>query len=119
VSGYPAIEHGGGRPSRWLRANRLKIGLLIGAAEALVVLLTDVTWAWVLLVAALIFGFHLWVGRRSNNETVRELSWVAAASQLLPVLAPAVAFFVALVAIVAVVALAIVIAGMLFLDRRT
>lgn len=118
MSGYPAIEHGGGRTSRWLRANRLKVGILVGAVEALAVLLTDVTWAWVLLVAGLVFVFHLWIGRSSSNETVRELSWVAAASQLLPVLIPVVAFFVALAAIVAVVILAIVIAGMLFLDRR-
>jgi hypothetical protein len=112
------IEHGGGRPARWLRANRLKIALLLGAAETLAILLTDATWAWALVVAAVIFAFHLWVGRKSQNETVRELSWAAAGSQLLPVLVPVIAFFVTAIAVIAVVVLAVVIGAMLFLDRR-
>ena len=116
---YPVIEQPtGSRLSRWLRARRLRIALLIGAVETVWIIFTDATWRWALVIAAAVFLFHFFIGRKIRFESVRQLSWTAAASQFMPVLVPLVAVIVGTLIAVAIIVLALVVLGLLLLDRR-
>jgi hypothetical protein len=118
VTTYPVLEHGQSRLGRWFRARRLRLGLLIGAAETLLVLFTSATWRWALIFAALVFAFYWFVGRKTRHDSVHQISWTLAASQTFPVLLPVVAVFVGTLVIVGLVLLALVMLGLLYLDRR-
>jgi hypothetical protein len=118
VSAYPVVEHGQSRLGRWFRARRLRLALLIGASETLLILFTSATWRWALVIAALIFAFYWFVGRRTRHDSVHQISWTLAASQTFPVLLPVVAVFVSTLVIIALVFLAIIMLGLLYLDRR-
>ena len=94
---YPVLEHRESRVGRWFRARRLRLALLIGAVA--------------------VFLFYWFVGRKTRFEAVRQISWTAAASQLLPVLVPVIAALVGFFVIVAVIILAVVMIALLYLDR--
>ncbi len=115
---YPALEHGQSRAGRWFRARRLRLALLIGGLEALLVVFGDLRWFWVVGVALVIFAFHVLVGRKSRFDSVRQVSWTAAASQLLPVLVPLLVVVIGTLVVVAVVVLALAMLAFLYLDRR-
>lgn len=106
------------RRGLWLRERRLWLALLIGIVESILVLVNGVGWFVVVALAAVAVAFYVFVGRSSRYHAVRELSWIAAASQLIAVLVPV---LWELVRIVAIVVLAVLAAGFLVLllaDRR-
>jgi hypothetical protein len=118
VTAYSAVEGGESRASRWLRTVRLRLALLVGLLESLLVVLNGLGWFWVLGIAAVAVAFHLFVGRQSRFQIVRELSWTVAVSQLIAVVVPVLWQLVKLVAIVVLVLMALVLLAMLLLDRR-
>jgi hypothetical protein len=113
-----AIEHRSSRTGRWLRARRLRIALWIAVVEGLLVVF-DVIPGWVaLVVGALVVAFYFFVGRELRSDTIRQASWVAAASQLMVALIPVLLFVVGTLAIIALAILAVVALLVLFADRR-
>ena len=118
MTATPAIELQESRSGLWLRARRLRLALLVGLVESVLVLLGDSGWYWVLAAAAATVAFYLFVGRSLRFHTARELSWIAAASQLIAVLVPVLWVLVKAVAIVALVLMAVVLLVMLLADRR-
>jgi hypothetical protein len=113
-----AIEHRSSRTGRWLRARRLRLALWIAVAEGLLVIF-DVIPGWTaLLVGALILAFYLLLGRRLRSDTVRQASWVAAASQVFVALVPVLLFFVGILAVIALAVLAAIALVALLADRR-
>jgi hypothetical protein len=120
VATYPVIEHRTTRAGRWLRARRLRIALAIAVVETILILppIDALGWFPVLAIASIVFAFYFFVGRRSRYDTLREVSWTAAASQVLPVLVPVVVVVLGTLVIIAVVALLVVVGALLFLDRR-
>jgi hypothetical protein len=116
--GPGTIEHGSSRHGRWLRARRFKLAAWIAVGEGLLVVVHVVPkWPAIGLAIGLI-TFYWFVGRRSNQDTIRQASWIAAASQALMILVP---IFVAIFATVAIVMLAIVAVValvVLFTDRE-
>jgi cytochrome b561 len=121
LSGTPqaTIEHGTSRPGRWLRARRTRISLGIAAVEALLVaVFHDVSRFTVIGLAALAVVIYWYAGRNSRSDTVRQTTWIFAASQLLAVLAAILAFIVFWMAIVLVVIFALVALFFVFTDRR-
>ena len=121
MAGQPAIEHGSGPVSRWLRANRLKVALAVGVAETITIVATHLSWWSAVLLAGIIFALHIGVGRKAKSELARQLSWTAAGSQVLPVVVPAVVVLVSAIVVavvVIIVVIAVVIAAMLFIDRK-
>ena len=118
MSDYPAVEHGSGPLSRWLRANRLKVALAVGVVETIAIIATHLTWWSAVLIAGIVFALHIGVGRKAKSELARQLSWTVAGSQVLPVLVPAIVVLVSAVVVIVVVILAAVIAAMLFIDRK-
>ena len=111
------VQPGGSRPARWLRARRFRIALLAGAGLTLSIIFTEATWWWALIVALLVFAFYAFVGRRARSQVLRQLSWIGAASFILPVVLPIVGIFVATFAIIGIVAFVVIIALMLLFDR--
>ncbi len=121
MSSYPVIEHGEparGRTGRWLLENRFRIALLIGTAEIVAIIFTDFTKWGALLLAGVIFALYVYAGRKAGSWTMRQFFWIAAASQILPVVFAILAFFIALLAVVAIVALLGIVLFMLLFDRR-
>jgi hypothetical protein len=118
VTASPALELRESRSGLWLRARRLRLALLVGLVESVLVLLGESGWYWVLAAAAATVAFYLFVGRSLRFHAARELSWIAGASQLIAVLVPLLWVLVKAVAIVVLVVMAIVLLVMLLADRR-
>jgi hypothetical protein len=99
----PMIEAGSSRMGRWLRERRLRIALWTAVVEGLIVALEhDVTRWTVLVIAVIVLAFYFLAGRNIGWDVGRQLSWIAAASQVLALLVVILAFIVGLVAIVLV-----------------
>jgi hypothetical protein len=112
------VEHGSSRGGRWLRRNRLRFAFWIAVVEGVLVLF-DVIPTWTALaVAALLLLFYLFVGRNLPSDAGREVSWIAAVSQLLVALLPILLALLTMVAIIALVVIAAIALALLFLDRR-
>ena len=113
-----AIEHGTSRHARWLRTRRLRLALWIAVAEGILVV-ADIVPGWIALgVAAGVIAFYLFYGREARSDTVRQASWIGAASQVCVALVPALVLVVGALALVAVVVLAVIALLVLFADRR-
>lgn len=112
------LEHRSTPGGRWLRARRLRIALGIAVVEGLLVVLGAIEWWLAILVGAGAIAFYLLVGRDVRSYTIRQASWIAAASQALVVLVPVLVVVVSWLAIVALAALALVALILLLADRR-
>jgi hypothetical protein len=112
------IEHGRNRFGRALRENRLRIALLVALVEGILVLVGEIRWWAVVIVAIAAVAIYVAVGRKSAREEVREISWIFAVSQLAVVLVPALALVLTAFAVVALVVIAVVALVVLLRDRR-
>ena len=112
------LDHRTSRTGRWLRARRLKLALWLAVAEGILVVF-DVIPGWTaLLAAAVVVALYLFVGRQVRSDTFRQVTWIAAASQICVALVPVVAFIVGALALIVVAILALIAAAALFADRR-
>jgi hypothetical protein len=113
------VDHGTSRYGRWLRERRLRISLWIAAVEAiLVAVFHDVSRWTVIGLAVVAVAIYVAAGRDSRHDTVRQTTWIFAASQLLAVVAAIVAFIVFWTAIILVVVFALLALFFVFTDRR-
>ena len=112
------IEHRSTRLGRRLRDSRLRIALLVALVEGILVLLGEIPWWSVVLIAILAVVLYVGAGRTSGREEVRELSWIFAVSQVAVVLVPALALVLTAFAVVALVVIAVVALVVLLRDRR-
>ena len=112
------IEQGGTRFGRALRENRLRIALILALVEGVLVLLGEIPWWSVVLVAIAAVALYVGGGRNAGREVVREASWIFAVSQVAVVLVPALALVLTAFAVVALVLLAVVALVVLLRDRR-
>ena len=104
------IEQGSTRLGRWLRERRLRLAAWIALLEAILVVAHVIPKLSALLAAAVLFLFYVFIGRTMRSDAVRHVSWIAATSQVLVVLVPALLIVVGILAVVALV--------VLFTDRR-
>jgi hypothetical protein len=112
------IEHGTDRFGRFLRENRLKIALVVALVEGVLVLLGEIAWWVVVLLAIAAVVLYVSRGRKARDQKVREVSWIVAVSQLAVVLVPALALVLTALAIFTLVVLALVALVVLLRDRR-
>jgi hypothetical protein len=119
ADGHGTIPHGTSRTGRWLHARRVRSAFWIAAVEAIVVAIFHDVSRWTVIGLAII-AVALWLaaGRTTHSDTLRQLSWIFAASQLLAVIAVILAFILFWTAIIAAVILAVVGLAYLWLDRR-
>lgn len=112
------VEHGSSPSGRWLRKYRGRLALWIAVAEGLLVLLGVIPRWPALLVAAGLLLFYVLVGRNLSSDKLREVSWIAAVSQLFIALLPVLVALLTFAAIFALAVLAVVALGLLWFDRR-
>jgi hypothetical protein len=114
-----AVDHDTSSLGRWLRVHRLRFALWIAVLEAVLAAFTHDVSRWTIVALAAIFVpiYLLW-GRHRHNDVLLQVSWIAAASQALAVVAAVFAsaigaFVLILAAVFAAVALLLI-----FADRR-
>jgi len=112
------VEHGSSRSGRWLRRNRTRLALWIAVVEGALVLFDVVPGLAAFVVALALIAFYVFVGRRSSIDTLRQASWVAAVSQVLIALLPALVAFLTLAAVVVLGIIVVAALVFLFVDRR-
>jgi len=112
------IEQGTTRLGRWLRERRLRLAAWIALLEAILVVAHVIPKLSALLAAAVLFLFYVFIGRTMRSDAVRHVSWIAATSQVLVVLVPALLIVVSTLALIVVGILAVVALVVLFTDRR-
>jgi hypothetical protein len=112
------VEHRSTPLSRWLRARRLKVAAWIAVAEGVLVLIHAVPRILAMVLAAAIVLFYFAFGRQIRWDALRQVSWIAAASQVLMVLVPVLAALIGGLAVIALVVLALVALVVLLQDRR-
>jgi hypothetical protein len=101
-----------------LRARRLRVALWIAVIEGALVVFDVISWWLAVGIAAAVLALYLFVGRNARADTIRQASWIAAASQTLMVLVPILFIIVGTLALVAVGILAVVALVFLFSERR-
>lgn len=112
------IDHGTSRTGRWLRERRVRVALLIAVVEGVLVVV-DVIANWVaLVIAGAVLAFYVFVGRELRSDTGRQVSWVAAMSQVFVALVPVLAIVLSVFAIIALAVLAAIALLALLADRR-
>jgi hypothetical protein len=112
------IEPGHNRFGRALRENRLRIALIVALVEGVLVLVGEIAWWAVVLIAIVAVVLYVASGRKAGRQEVREVSWIFAVSQLAVVLVPALALVLTAFAVVALVLIAVVALVVLLRDRR-
>jgi hypothetical protein len=113
------IEAGSTRGGRWLRDRRVRIALWVAVIEGLIAALSQDIGRWTILaMAVIVLAFYIVAGRQLKWDVGRELSWIAAASQVLAILVIVFAFVLKLVAIVIIVGFALVALAYLFSDHK-
>jgi hypothetical protein len=111
------IEHGSTRLGRWLRERRLRIAAWIALIEAILLVFHAIPKLTALFAAAALFLFYVFVGRTLKVDSARQLSWIAATSQVLVALVPVLLIVVGTVALIVVGILAVVALVVLFSER--
>jgi len=114
----PVIEAGESGRGFWLRERRLRLALLIGLVESLLVVLGGLGWFWVLALAAAAVTLYVFVARGARFHSLREIAWILAASQLIAVIVPVLWAVTKVFAIVILVLMAAGLLVMLLMDRR-
>ena len=111
------LDHGTTRPGRWLREHRLRITLWVAVLEGVLVVFHVVPKLAVFLLALLAIGAWWYAGRAHKVDAVRQVTWIAAASQAIVVLIPLALFVVGTIALVVIGLVAIAALIMLFTER--
>ena len=113
------IEAGSTRTGRWLRDRRVRIALWVAVVEGLIAAFSHDIGRWtILIMAVIVLAFYIVAGRQLKWDVARQLSWIAAASQVLAILVVIFAFILKLVAIVVIVGFALVALYYLFSDHK-
>jgi cytochrome b561 len=119
AGGKGVVDQPSSRFGRWLRARRNRFALTIAALEAIIVaVFHDVSRITVIVLAALAVVIYFGSGRNAKSDSLRQLSWIFAVSQLLAVIAAILAFIVFWTAIIAVAIFAVIALWFVFTDRR-
>ena len=112
------IEHRSSRTGRWLRARRIRIALWIAVLEGIVVALAHDVSRWTVIAIAIpLLALYIAWGRNARSDTVRQLGWIAGASQALAVVVVIMAFILSWLALVLAGVFAAVALLFLFSDR--
>jgi cation transport ATPase len=112
------IDHDTSRTGRWLHARRSRIALWLAVIEVVIAALTHdfSKWTIILLAAILVPLYLLW--GRERNDTIRQVTWIAAASQALAIVGVMAAFIIGAFVLVIAGIFALIALLLIFADRR-
>src|SRR5437016_11831619 len=80
------IEHQTSRTGRWLRTRRVRIALWIAVIEGIIVALSPNFSRWTVVAVAIpLLAAYVFWGRNARSDTLRQVAWIAGASQALAV----------------------------------
>ncbi|HYX88317.1 MAG TPA: hypothetical protein VE753_03020 [Gaiellaceae bacterium] len=113
------IEHRSTKAGRWLRTRRIRIALWIAVLEGILVALSRDFSRWtVFAIAIVVLGFYIFWGRTAQSDTLRQVSWIAGASQALVVVVAILALYILpLIALILAGVFAVIALLFLFSDR--
>src|ERR671937_614670 len=112
------IEHRSTRAGRWLRARRIRIALWVAVIEGIIVALAHDVSRWTVIAIAIpVLALYVFWGRTARSDTVRQLSWIAGASQALAVVVVILAFILSWLALLLAGIFAVVAVLFLLSDR--
>ena len=112
------IEHRTSRTGRWLRARRIRIALWIAVIEGIIVALAHDVSRWTVIAVAIpLLALYVFWGRNARSDTVRQVAWIAGASQALAVVVVILAFILSWLALVLAGIFAIVAVLFILVDR--
>ena len=95
------IEHGTTRTGRWLKARRIRLVLWVAVVEGIIVALAHDFSRWTVIAIAIpVLALFLFWGRNHKSDTVRQVTWIAGASQALAVVVVILAFILNWLALV-------------------
>ena len=113
-----ALDHDSSRTGRWLRARRLRTALWIAVIEAvLAAFLHDISRITIIVLAVIFVPLYLFWGSR-QRDTIRQISWIAAASQAFAVVAAAIAIVIGTLVLILAAIFAAVALFLILSDRR-
>jgi len=113
----PVIEHGTTRGGRWLRERRFRIALWIAVIEAVLAAFTSDVSRWtIVLLAAICISIYFLLGR-TRQGVFGQVTWIAAASQALALVAVAAAAFIGTFVLILAGLFAVVALVLIFSDR--
>ena len=115
-TGY-ALEHDSSRTGRWLRRHRVRAALWIAVFEAVLAAFTHSVSQYTIIAFGAIFIPIYFIWGKDQRDTIRQLSWVAAASQALAVVAVLLAHFIGFFVLVLAGIFAAVALILIFADR--
>jgi hypothetical protein len=112
------IDHDTSRIGRWLLARRSRIALWLAVIEVVIAALTHDVSKWtIILLAAVFVPLYLMWGRE-RNDTIRQVTWIAAASQALAIVGVMAAFVIGAFVLVLAGIFALIALILIFADRR-
>jgi hypothetical protein len=112
------VEHGTTRFGRWLQVRRIRITLWIAVLEGLIVAFTKDLSRWTVIGLAIpVLALYIFWGREARSHTVRQVLWIAAASQALAVVVVILAFILNWLALLLAAIFAAIALLFLFSDR--
>jgi hypothetical protein len=112
------IEHRTTRAGRWLRVRRIRAALWIAVIEGILVAVLPNLTKWTIIAIAIpLLAVYLFWGRTARSDTVRQVTWIAGASQALAVVVTILAFLLSWLALVLAGIFAIVALLFLLSDR--
>jgi hypothetical protein len=118
VSTDYVVDHDTSRTGRWLRQRRVRLALWIAVAEAIFAAFThDISRVTIIVLAAIFVPIYLIWGK-DQGDTIRQVTWIAAASQALAVVAAVLSVFIGTLVLVIAVIFAAVALYLIFADRR-
>jgi hypothetical protein len=117
ATGGHILEHGTSRSGRWLREHRLRFTLSVALVEGVLVVVHVLHWWTIVPLAAVAIAFWWYAGRTSRSYSLRQASWIFAASQTLVLLVPLVLFIATTIAVAVIALIAIAALIMLFTER--
>jgi hypothetical protein len=112
------LEHGSTKAGRWLRARRTRIVLWIAVLEGILVALTHDFTKWTVVAIAIpVLAVYVFWGRNARSDTVRQVAWIAGASQALAVVVAIFAFLLSWLALALAGVFAVIALIFLFSER--
>ena len=117
MSSGTVIEHESSQGGRWLREHRVRTALWIAVLEVILAAVTASISKYTIIALGLITIPVFLIWGKDQRGTIRQVSWIAAASQALAIVAILLSHFIGLFVLVLAGIFAVVALFLIFADR--